>query len=202
MQRENTDCQVVPAIRRAIAAAHGSASSTLPVTNNFKNEKLLLNPSLFPPHCFLEISSSARRHGSRRNAERFFARSARQHRSGEPLVTLGAPVPCLGSPLFPRQPSRMIGERCSVDPRDHRGRAVAAAFTTSFAALLALRLVMVAAAAPFTPQAAGVVGLILPLQRRASAIAYVFLGWSLAAAAGLPLMTAIASRSVTPGASC
>jgi predicted MFS family arabinose efflux permease len=53
---------------------------------------------------------------------------------------------------------------------------------------------MVAAAAPFTPQAAAVVGLIAPVERRASTIAYVFLGWSLAAAAGLPLMTAIASR--------
>jgi predicted MFS family arabinose efflux permease len=59
---------------------------------------------------------------------------------------------------------------------------------------MASRLLMLAAAAPFTPQAAGVVGLILPVERRASAIAYVFMGWSLAAAVGLPLMTAIASR--------
>ena len=111
------------------------------------------------------------------------------------LVTLGAVVLCLGSPLLSWATSRMDRRTllCAILVIVVAAH-VAAAFTTSFAAMLALRLVMVAAAAPFTPQAAGVVGLILPLQRRASAIAYVFLGWSLAAAAGLPLMTAIASR--------
>jgi MFS transporter, DHA1 family, inner membrane transport protein len=111
------------------------------------------------------------------------------------LVTLGAVVLCLGSPLLSWATSRMDRRKllCAILVIIMAAH-LAAAFTTSFAALLALRLVMVAAAAPFTPQAAGVVGLILPLDRRASAIAYVFLGWSLAAAAGLPLMTAIASR--------
>jgi MFS transporter, DHA1 family, inner membrane transport protein len=111
------------------------------------------------------------------------------------LVTLGAVVLCLGSPLLSWATSRMDRRTllCAILAIIVAAH-VAAAFTTSFTALLVLRLVMVAAAAPFTPQAAGVVGLILPLDRRASAIAYVFLGWSLAAAAGLPLMTAIASR--------
>jgi predicted MFS family arabinose efflux permease len=111
------------------------------------------------------------------------------------LVTLGAAVLCLGSPLLSWATSRMDRRTllCAILVIVVAAH-LAAAFTTSFAVLLALRLVMVAAAAPFTPQAAGVVGLILPLDRRASAIAYVFLGWSLAAAAGLPLMTAIASR--------
>jgi predicted MFS family arabinose efflux permease len=111
------------------------------------------------------------------------------------LVTLGAVVLCLGSPLLSWATSRMDRRTllCAIlliITATH----LAAAFTTSFAAVLALRLVMLAAAAPFTPQAAGVVGLIVPVDRRASAIAYVFLGWSLAAAVGLPLMTAIASR--------
>jgi predicted MFS family arabinose efflux permease len=111
------------------------------------------------------------------------------------LVTLGAAVLCLGSPLLSWATSRtdrrtLLCAILAIIVAAH----LASAFTTSFTALLVLRLVMVAAAAPFTPQAAGVVGLILPLERRASAIAYVFLGWSLAAAAGLPLMTAIASR--------
>jgi MFS transporter, DHA1 family, inner membrane transport protein len=111
------------------------------------------------------------------------------------LVTLGAVVLCLGSPLLSWATSRMDRRTllCAILAIIVAAHVVAA-FTTSFAALLVLRLVMVAAAAPFTPQAAGVVGLILPLDRRASAIAFVFLGWSLAAAAGLPLMTAIASR--------
>lgn len=111
------------------------------------------------------------------------------------LVTLGAAVLCLGSPLLSWATSRMDRRAllCAILAIIMVAHVVAA-FTTSFAAVLALRLVMVAAAAPFTPQAAGVVGLILPLERRASAIAYVFLGWSLAAAAGLPLMAAVASR--------
>ena len=111
------------------------------------------------------------------------------------LVTLGAVVLCLGSPLLSWATSRMDRRTllCAILFIVMVAH-VAAAFTTSFAIMLALRLVMVAAAAPFTPQAAAVVGLILPLDRRASAIAYVFLGWSLAAAVGLPLVTAIASR--------
>ena len=111
------------------------------------------------------------------------------------LVTLGAVVLCLGSPLLSWATSRMDRRTllCAILLIITAAH-LAAAFTTSFAAVLALRLVMLAAAAPFTPQAAGVVGLIVPVERRASAIAYVFLGWSLAAAVGLPLMTAIASR--------
>jgi DHA1 family inner membrane transport protein len=111
------------------------------------------------------------------------------------LITLGAAVLCLGSPLLSWATSQMdrrtlLCAILAIIVVTH----LAAAFTTSFTAVLVLRLVMVAAAAPFTPQAAAVVGLILPLERRASGIAYVFLGWSLAAAAGLPLMTTIASR--------
>jgi predicted MFS family arabinose efflux permease len=111
------------------------------------------------------------------------------------LVTLGAVVLCLGSPLLSWATSRMDRRLllCAILLIIVVAH-VASAFTTSFAAVLALRLVMLAAAAPFTPQAAAVVGLIEPVQRRASTIAYVFLGWSLAAAAGLPLITAIASR--------
>jgi predicted MFS family arabinose efflux permease len=111
------------------------------------------------------------------------------------LVTLGAAVLCLCSPLLSWATSRMDRRKLLcvillVVIVTH----LVSTLTTSFAAVLLLRLVMLAAAAPFTPQAAAVVGLIAPVERRSSTIAYVFLGWSLAAAAGLPLMTAIASR--------
>jgi predicted MFS family arabinose efflux permease len=53
---------------------------------------------------------------------------------------------------------------------------------------------MLAVGALYTPQAAGTAGLIVPEQKRGSTIAYIFLGWSLAAAIGLPLITFIASR--------
>src|SRR4029077_1203524 len=46
----------------------------------------------------------------------------------------------------------------------------------------------------YTPQAAGTAALIVSPEKRGSTIAYVFLGWSLAAAVGLPLVTFVASR--------
>jgi predicted MFS family arabinose efflux permease len=53
---------------------------------------------------------------------------------------------------------------------------------------------MLAVGALYTPQAAGTAALIVPEQKRGSTVAYIFLGWSLAAAVGLPLITFIASR--------
>ena len=53
---------------------------------------------------------------------------------------------------------------------------------------------MLAVGALYTPQAAGTAALLVPAERRGSTIAYIFLGWSLAAAVGLPLITFIASR--------
>jgi predicted MFS family arabinose efflux permease len=60
---------------------------------------------------------------------------------------------------------------------------------------MAIRLIMLAIGALYTPQAAGTAALIVPAERRGSTIAYVFLGWSLAAAAGLPLITFIGSHT-------
>ena len=70
----------------------------------------------------------------------------------------------------------------------------ASAFAPDYTSLLIIRLVMLAVGALYTPQAAGTAGLIVPEQKRGSTIAYIFLGWSLAAAVGLPLITFIASR--------
>jgi DHA1 family inner membrane transport protein len=70
----------------------------------------------------------------------------------------------------------------------------ASAFAPNYATLLAIRLVMLAIGALYTPQAAGTAALIVPLEKRGGTIAYVFLGWSLAAAAGLPLITFMASH--------
>ena len=53
---------------------------------------------------------------------------------------------------------------------------------------------MLAVGALYTPQAAGTAALIVTAEKRGSTIAYIFLGWSLAAAVGLPLITFIASR--------
>ena len=53
---------------------------------------------------------------------------------------------------------------------------------------------MLAIGALYTPQAAGVAAMIVPAERRGSTIAYVFLGWSIAAAVCLPLIAYVASR--------
>jgi DHA1 family inner membrane transport protein len=111
------------------------------------------------------------------------------------LITFGAMVLCVGSPVTAWLTSR-------IERRHLLMGAVAviaaanfgSAFATNYAALLVIRLLMAAVAALYTPQAAGTVALIVPLERRGGSIAYVFLGWTLAAAVGLPLVTFVASR--------
>jgi predicted MFS family arabinose efflux permease len=71
---------------------------------------------------------------------------------------------------------------------------VASALAPGYAPLMIIRLVVLGIGALYTPQAAGTAALIVPAQKRGGAIAYVFLGWSLAAAAGLPLITFMTSR--------
>jgi MFS transporter, DHA1 family, inner membrane transport protein len=65
----------------------------------------------------------------------------------------------------------------------------AAAFAPSFELQLVLRAVTVIGAAVFTPQAASTVGLLVPAHKRAGAIAFIFIGWSAASVAGIPLGT-------------
>jgi DHA1 family inner membrane transport protein len=111
------------------------------------------------------------------------------------LITFGALVLCVGSPLSAWLTSR-------IERRHLLTSAVAvvaaanfiSAFAPNYVTLLVIRLLMAAIAALYTPQAAGTVALIVPLQKRGSSIAYVFLGWTLAVAVGLPLVTFIASR--------
>jgi DHA1 family inner membrane transport protein len=65
------------------------------------------------------------------------------------------------------------------------GHAVAA-FMQSFAALLVVRVLTSFAGTLYTPQAAGTAALLVPPERRARTMAFVFLGWSLSAVVGLP----------------
>jgi MFS transporter, DHA1 family, inner membrane transport protein len=55
--------------------------------------------------------------------------------------------------------------------------------------LLAIRLAMVGGAAIFTPQAASAVGLFIAPEHRAGSVAFIFLGWSVALAVGVPLVS-------------
>ena len=111
------------------------------------------------------------------------------------LITFGAVVLCIGSPLTAALTSRM--ERRTLLTASLAVFALtnaASAFAPDYATLLVIRLVMLAIGALYTPQAAGTAGLIAPVEQRGSTIAYIFLGWSLAAAVGLPLITFVASH--------
>lgn len=111
------------------------------------------------------------------------------------LITFGAIVLCIGSPLTAWLTSRI--ERRTLLAATLGVLALtnaASAFAPDYTTLLVLRLLMLAVGALYTPQAAGTAALIVRPEKRGSSIAYIFLGWSLAAAVGLPLITFIASR--------
>ena len=111
------------------------------------------------------------------------------------LITFGAIMLCIGSPLTAWLTSRI--ERRTLLAATLAVLALtnaASAFAPDYGSLLVIRLVMLAIGALYTPQAAGTAALIMPQEKRGSTIAYIFLGWSLAAAIGLPLITFIASR--------
>ncbi|GLH77830.1 MFS transporter [Bradyrhizobium sp. SSBR45G] len=112
------------------------------------------------------------------------------------LITFGAVVLCICSPLTAWLTSRfdrrhLLAATLLVLACGNLASAVA----PDYASLLAIRLVMLAVGALYTPQAAGTAALISPVEKRGSTIAYVFLGWSLAAAVGLPLITFIGSHA-------
>jgi predicted MFS family arabinose efflux permease len=111
------------------------------------------------------------------------------------LITFGAVVLCVGSPVTAWLTSRI--ERRTLLTTTLAVLALAnfaSALAPDYATLLAIRLVMLAVGALYTPQAAGTGALIVREEKRGSTIAYIFLGWSLAAAVGLPAITFIASR--------
>ena len=111
------------------------------------------------------------------------------------LVTYGAVVVCVGSPVMAWLTTRfdrrlLLGGTLAVVAL---GQA-ASALAPNYAVILTLRLAMLVFAALYTPQAAATVALIVPERQRPSAIAFVFLGWSLAIAGGLPLVTLLATH--------
>ena len=111
------------------------------------------------------------------------------------MITFGAIVLCIGSPVTAWLTSRI--ERRTLLTATLAVMALsnaASAFAPDYASLLVIRLIMLAVGVLYTPQAAGTAALIVPPEKRGSTIAYIFLGWSLAAAVGLPLITFIASR--------
>ena len=112
------------------------------------------------------------------------------------LVTFGAIVLCIGSPLMAWLTAAidrrlLLVVTLAVIAVGH----AASALAPNYAILLWLRMALLVVAAVFTPQAASTISLIVPERDRSSAISFVFLGWSLAAAIGLPLITFIADTA-------
>jgi predicted MFS family arabinose efflux permease len=106
------------------------------------------------------------------------------------LIGYGAGVLCIEAPLLAFLTNR-------VDRRVLLTAALVlyivghllSAFAPSFGVLLAIRLAMVGGAAVFTPQAASAIGLFIPPEHRAGSVAFIFLGWSVALAVGVPLVS-------------
>jgi len=111
------------------------------------------------------------------------------------LVTYGAIVLCVGSPILAWLTTRIDRRILLVTTLAILAAGQAAsALASNYTVVLFLRLVMLAIGAVYTPQAAATVALIVPDRERPSAIAFVFLGWSLAIAGGLPLVTFITTH--------
>jgi predicted MFS family arabinose efflux permease len=111
------------------------------------------------------------------------------------LITFGAAVLCIGSPLTAWLTSRFDRRILLTSTLFIVGLAhLAAALAPNYYSLLALRLIMLAVIALFTPQAAGTAALMSPVEHRGGTMSFVFLGWSLSAAFGLPLVTYLASH--------
>ena len=111
------------------------------------------------------------------------------------LISLGAAVVCLSPPLVAWVTSR-------VDRRALLSAVMlwvtvghlASALVPDFPSLLAIRLAMLALAGAFTPLAAGAAALLVSEERGATAISSVLLGWALAIAVGLPLISLTAPQ--------
>lgn len=104
------------------------------------------------------------------------------------LVSAFAAAVCVGAPLLAAATSRfdrrlLLAATLALYFAGH----LASALVSSFEAMLAIRVLTSIGSALFTAQAAATAALLVPPERRGRAIAFVFLGWSIASVAGLPL---------------
>jgi predicted MFS family arabinose efflux permease len=106
---------------------------------------------------------------------------------GGVVVALGAPLAAAFTSRFDRRTLLTLALALYV------GGHLASALIVSFEPLLIVRALTVVGAAVFTPQAAATAGLLVPAEQRASAIAFIFIGWSAASVAGIPLGSYISS---------
>ncbi|HEY6005183.1 MAG TPA: MFS transporter [Anaeromyxobacter sp.] len=111
------------------------------------------------------------------------------------LIGLAALVMCVGAPLLAASTSRVDRRRLLVAALAlYCAGHLACAFAPGYASLALLRVLTVVGAAIFTPQAAATIGAMAPVDRRSAAVTAIFLGWSVASVAGMPLAGVIAER--------
>lgn len=111
------------------------------------------------------------------------------------LITAGAVVLCFGSPVTAWLTSRFDRRYLlAVTLFVLAAGQLASSFVPDYFALLAARVLMLAVAALYTPQAAGTAALIVRTEHRAGAISYVFLGWALATAIGVPIINLLSAK--------
>ncbi|WP_295526397.1 MFS transporter [uncultured Pseudacidovorax sp.] len=104
------------------------------------------------------------------------------------LITAGALVVCVGAPLLAGLVAdwdrrRLLALSLGWFAFGH----LLCALMPTLTALLPVRMATLVAPAVFTPQAAACVGMLVAPHRRAAAVAFIFLGWSLASVLGLPI---------------
>ena len=108
------------------------------------------------------------------------------------LIAWGAVVLCVGAPTLAFLTTRIDRRTVLIGSLlVYAAGHIASAFAPDYAALLLIRVSMIAAAAVYTPQAACAVTLMVTEENRARAVAFVFLGWSISSAAVMPLMTIV-----------
>ena len=112
-------------------------------------------------------------------------------RAGQ-LIAIAAVVMCFGSPLlagwvggFDRR--RLLAAALLWYAAGH----ALSALMPSYAALWPVRALTVLGAAVFTPQAAAAIGHIAPIAERGRAITFIFIGWSVASIAGIPIASVL-----------
>ncbi len=104
------------------------------------------------------------------------------------LITAGAVLMCIGAPVFAALVAGWDRRRLlAASMLWYAALHLLCALAPNFASLMVLRVLAVASAAIFTPQAAAVAGMLVPPGQRGRAITTVFLGWSVASVIGAPL---------------
>lgn len=110
------------------------------------------------------------------------------------LMSLGAVVLCIASPLMTWLTSKIDRRTLLVATILFvSGAQVVAALSSSWNGMLGVRLAMMIIAAIFTPQAASTISMVMEPKHRPAALATAFLGYSLALAVGVPVVSALAS---------